>query len=480
MNATSHSSSVTEHYADFSNAVHGAFARLANLRARAAARTLEEDPLILEALAELECAHEELHTAAEELHSQVDALQVTRSALDVEKLRYRELFESAPDAYIATDANGSIEECNIRACELLNINAAFVRRKPISLFIFEHDRSALRDALGTLSHACGENVLLELRVVPRQAPGPRWVSASISRAPGAFGQPHSLRWLLRDVTVAKESAERDEVLKATLAQEVRERTSELEATKQLLQHYLEQEREARALAEQALSQRDRLLATVAHELRTPLNAISGWNQLLVLESTSLSLRERIYTIISRNVDRMTRLIEDLVDHERAERGSLKIERQLIDLMPLLDSALEDHTLAAEIKGVKLTLSAHCEHAFVVGDALRLQQALNNLLGNAFKFTAPGGTVHMDLSCTERDIVITVSDSGRGIASEDLEKVFHAFVQVSGAPSSPGLGLGLSIARHLVKLHGGALTAHSPGLGHGCTFSIVLPVASPET
>jgi signal transduction histidine kinase len=147
------------------------------------------------------------------------------------------------------------------------------------------------------------------------------------------------------------------------------------------------------------------------------------------------------------------------------------------MLSLLNTVLEDHALSAEIKGLQLSFATQVENARVVGDATRLQQVLNNLLGNALKFTPNGGAIRVELSCPGSAVEIRVIDSGRGMSADELPKVFAAFVQLGTRAGNPGLGLGLSIARHLVKLHGGTLTAHSAGPGRGAKFALRLPLAA---
>jgi signal transduction histidine kinase len=230
-------------------------------------------------------------------------------------------------------------------------------------------------------------------------------------------------------------------------------------------------------AQNANRAKDEFLATLSHEIRTPLNAILGWIEVLrrkrVDEVTSVRAMEAIH----RNAKVQADLIEDMLDVSRIITGRLRLEFRLVEIETAIEAALDAVRPAAEAKGVRLECTVEPVGARISGDAHRLQQIVWNLLSNAVKFTPLGGHVRVSLHRDDLNLRLTVSDSGRGIDPQFLPFVFERFRQAEAATSRKygGLGLGLSIARHLVELHGGTIEAASEGEGKGATFTVSLPV-----
>jgi PAS domain S-box-containing protein len=222
------------------------------------------------------------------------------------------------------------------------------------------------------------------------------------------------------------------------------------------------------------------LATLSHELRTPLNAMLGWTRLLRMGKLNAAAAARALETIERNAHMQEQLIADILDVSRIVTGKLRIELRPIDLTPIVEAALDAVKPAAEAKGIHLDGDAEFSGT-VLGDPDRLQQVVWNLLANAIKFTPAGGHVSIAVSHVGQSAVITVSDSGEGIAPELLPFVFDRFRQGDGSVTRPhgGLGLGLSIVRHIVELHGGKVQAKSAGLGQGSSFSVHLPVRATQ-
>ncbi len=241
---------------------------------------------------------------------------------------------------------------------------------------------------------------------------------------------------------------------------------------------LEAERIARGEAERASRVKDEFVAMVSHELRTPLNAILGWTQLMRTGRQDQALLERGLDIISRNTRAQAQLIADLLDISRIVSGKLRLETQSVDLRTLLDDAIEAVASDAEAKGIAINRLAHDTIGTVAGDAARLQQAIWNLLSNAIKFTPAGGRIEVSLTQEAETVEISVRDTGVGIRPDVLPQVFDRFHQADQSITRRfgGLGLGLSIVKHLVELHGGSVQAESPGEGEGATFLIRLPIA----
>ncbi|HWK12321.1 MAG TPA: hybrid sensor histidine kinase/response regulator, partial [Vicinamibacterales bacterium] len=264
------------------------------------------------------------------------------------------------------------------------------------------------------------------------------------------GMPARMLGVSRDITAEREAAqEREQLLKnADQAREEAERQSRL---------------------------KDEFLATLSHELRTPMNAILGW--LSILEAGKpLKDVYSVLSVIRRNAEIQATLIDDLLDMNRLLAGDMRIEVETVDLGRLVQATLQALQPAADRKGVQLIASVASAATSITGDSRRLQQVLWNLLNNAIKFTNGGGRVEIRIERIVDSVQITVQDNGQGITPEFLPHVFERFRQQdpSATRAAFGLGLGLSIAKHLVELHGGRITAASDGSGCGATFIVDLP------
>ncbi|MDZ8094843.1 MAG: PAS domain S-box protein [Nostoc sp. DedQUE05] len=251
--------------------------------------------------------------------------------------------------------------------------------------------------------------------------------------------------------------------------------SDRKQAEQEREELLKREQAARADAETANRMKDEFLATLSHELRTPLNAILGWTQLLITRNFDRATTGRALETIERNTRSLTQLIEDVLDVSRIIRGTLHLKREQVELVSLVEAAIDTVYPAAQAKEISIKCKFDPKVEIVVGDANRLQQVVWNLLSNAVKFTPKGGRVDVQLECIESYVQIRVSDTGAGIAAEFLPHVFERFRQAdsSSTRSHGGLGLGLAIVRHLVELHGGTVLAESPGIGQGATFVVSL-------
>jgi CheY-like chemotaxis protein/nitrogen-specific signal transduction histidine kinase len=230
---------------------------------------------------------------------------------------------------------------------------------------------------------------------------------------------------------------------------------------------LEREHQARLQAQAANRAKDEFLATLSHELRTPLNAILGWARLLSTGQLDAATSKRAIEIIDRNSQLQARLIEDLLDISRIITGKLRLEFRAVELRSVIEGALDAVRPAAEAR-----------RDAILCDPGRLQQVIWNLLSNAIKFTPPDGSVTLTTARSNGNVVITVRDTGMGIDPDFLPHVFDRFRQQDPATtrSHGGLGLGLSIVRHLVELHGGTVDAASDGTGRGARFTVSVPLA----
>lgn len=225
--------------------------------------------------------------------------------------------------------------------------------------------------------------------------------------------------------------------------------------------------------------RDEFIATVSHELRNPLNAISGWTRLLQEGTLPADRRTHALEVIARNVAEQTQLVEDLLDVSRMASGKLSLEVETVDMVALVESTLESVRLAVEAKEIRLRRILDSHATPVMGDSLRLRQVLTNLLNNAVKFTPKGGSITVVLARVSSDMELCVIDSGRGISAEFLPQVFELFRQQDSGMNrrSQGLGLGLTLVKRVVELHGGSVLAESEGEGKGSTFRVRLPMSA---
>lgn len=243
------------------------------------------------------------------------------------------------------------------------------------------------------------------------------------------------------------------------------------------QSLLEAERAARVAAERISLMKDEFLATLSHELRTPLNAILGWAQVLELDtSASRSVLDGV-AIIKRNAKAQAQLIEDLLDMSRIISGKIRLDVQKVDPHEIVKGVIETVRHSAEVKQIRLQAMLDSVAGPVWGDPNRLQQCVWNLLSNAIKFTPKGGLVRVSLARVNSHIELSVSDTGQGIEPEFLPHVFEKFRQADSSTTRThgGLGLGLSIVRSLIELHGGNVRVSSAGKDKGSTFFLDLPL-----
>ena len=236
-----------------------------------------------------------------------------------------------------------------------------------------------------------------------------------------------------------------------------------------------EQKELRRAADEASQAKDHFLAMLSHELRTPLNAVLGYIDMLRNKVLPENQRERAIEIVARNAELLTRLVNDVLDTSRIVTGKLRMELQECDVSEVVTEVVESVRETANAKRVALN-SEVTPHLYVNGDRDRLRQTLWNLLSNALKFTPAGGRVDVAVQAVGSSVSLTVRDTGAGLDAESLPYVFHRFwqAQSGGNHQSGGLGLGLALARHIVELHGGSISAKSPGVGQGSTFEIQLP------
>ncbi len=265
----------------------------------------------------------------------------------------------------------------------------------------------------------------------------------------------------------------------TIIEDVTERVAreaELQAQLEDRSRLLSNEKLARNEAERANRLKDEFLATISHELRNPLNAIMGWAHMMRLGKLTPANVERAVETIYRNAKSQSQLVADLLDVSRIISGKLRLDVRTVDLLYIVNAAIDSIRPAAEAKSIRLQTILDPSAGPISGDADRLQQIVWNLLTNAVKFTPKGGRIQVRVQRVESHVDVVVSDSGIGISKDFLPHVFDRFRQADASTTRihGGLGLGLSIVHQLVDLHGGSVSVQSDGEGKGATFTISLP------
>jgi CheY-like chemotaxis protein len=250
---------------------------------------------------------------------------------------------------------------------------------------------------------------------------------------------------------------------------------------QQLRDLLDSERTARIEAERSGRLKDEFLEALGHELRAPLNAILGWSRLMELGRLGEEETRSGGQTIARNARALAHIVDDLLDLSAVSTGKIRVEPEETDICQIVEAALDILQPSAAGKGVILEKHLATLECLVFGDPQRLQQVVWHLLSNAIKFTPRGGRAKVTVRTVGGQCQIVVSDTGAGIAGELLPYVFDRFWRAE-APDEhrySGLGLGLSLAKRLVELHGGRVTADSPGLNRGATFTVLLPRVAPR-
>ncbi|MBO0351464.1 response regulator [Phormidium pseudopriestleyi FRX01] len=223
--------------------------------------------------------------------------------------------------------------------------------------------------------------------------------------------------------------------------------------------------------------KDEFLSIVSHELRTPLNSILGWTQLLLTRKMNEPTKTKALETIERNAKQQVNLINDILDVSRIIRGKIRLQLRPVNLIPLVEAALDTMLPTAEAKGIQIDFNFDPAIALISGDSDRLQQVAWNLLSNAVKFTPAGGKISVAIAQTDSYITLQVQDTGIGINPDFLPYIFEGFRQADSSTTRAygGLGLGLTIVRHLVELHGGKVQALSEGEGQGATLIVQFPI-----
>jgi PAS domain S-box-containing protein len=372
-------------------------------------------------------------------------------ALRTSEIRYRRLFEAARDGILILNAfTLKITDVNPFMTELLGYSRdEFLGRELWEIGLF-HDKEASQGAFRELQ----ETGYMRYEDLPLQT-------------------RHGAR---REVEFVSNVYEEDthQVIQCNIRDITDRKRAEKE--RRLL---LESTQAARAEADIANGVKDEFLATLSHELRTPLTSILGWSEMLTAGNLDDATSKRALEIIVRNARAQRKLIDDLLDISRIITGKIRLDVRAVELAPLIEAIVDGMRPAADARGIHLKMALDPGTSPISGDPDRLQQIIWNLLSNGIKFTPKGGSVEVRLERIRSHMEITISDTGQGIAPEFLLHVFERFRQSDSSTTRRhgGLGLGLSIVSQLVELHGGTVTAQSPGEGKGTIFTVALPLLS---
>jgi PAS domain S-box-containing protein len=418
---------------------------------------------------ELLVAFEALSIAQEELRAQQETILEAHRQLEVQRNRYRTLFDFAPDPYLVTDGSGVIEEANAGAAALIGVPGKLLEGKLLVSFVEQNARSEFRAHLSGLLRAPRiDKWMIEVkgrdgRILPVEVT----VSTLETRDDGQI----SLCWLLHDMSVRRQTEDSMHALNRSLNARVAQRTRELELA-------LAGEQAARKEAESANRIKSELFARLSHEFRTPLHAVSGYLEILQQDIHGALTEEQRRDVerIHQAQEHLMALVNMILDFAKLEGGPIELSMAEIPIEETLVGAEALVQPQFAKKGITYTHHAGDRSLSVFADREKVQQIIVNLLANAMKFTAPGGAVDLDWRVEEETLLVRVRDTGSGIPNDKIEQIFEPFVQLRGPGSLPtgGTGLGLPISRDLARAMGGDVTATSK-LGAGSVFALTLPL-----
>lgn len=361
--------------------------------------------------------------------------------------RFRDTFEQAAVGMAEVSIDGRFLQANQRLCDIVGYTREQLQQLRFQDITWHEDRAA--DLVTAQRMLAGElsRGVLDKRYVRRDG-SLVWVTITASLVRSPSGAPYYFVAVVQDITDRKRAQ------------------ADVEA--------------ARAQAEEANRLKDEFIATLSHELRTPLNAMLGWTHLLKSGLLPPDQHAKAVETIERNARAQARLLADILDVSRIVTGKLTLERHPTPLAPVVDRVIEDMRLTVMEKRLDVTFTRGEREAVVLGEPARLQQVVWNLVSNAVKFTPAGGRIELTLAVNGAEVTLAVRDTGAGIAADFLPLVFDRFRQADASSSRrhAGLGLGLAIVKHLVELHGGTVTAESPGPDRGAVFTVRLPLVAP--
>ncbi|MGR8934511.1 MAG: response regulator [Gammaproteobacteria bacterium] len=411
---------------------HVAELRAANVETRAsrrAALNLMEDALL---------ARRELEDSNNRLRAEIAERKQVEEALRKSEADYRSLFEAAGVGNVEIEIDsGRFLRANRKFCELTGYSAAELLEDMIfPQLIHPDDREANLTAMMAFMRGAMPAYEFEKRYVCKYG-AVIWVHVACALVCDAEGRPVRIIGVVQDITERKTMEE--------------------------------------ALID-ADRRKDEFLAMLAHELRNPLAPIRNAVQLLQLQGADMAQRHRVRDILERNVDYMVRLIDDLLDVSRITLGKVSLRKERVELTTVMERAVETCRPFLDARRHTLNLRLPCRSVPLLGDPVRLAQIFANLLNNAAKYTAEGGRIEFTADIEEKSAVLRVQDNGIGIRADLLPQIFDLFRQDERGldRSQGGLGIGLTLVKSLVELHGGTVAAHSDGLEQGAVFTVRLP------
>ena len=372
-------------------------------------------------------------------------------ALRASEEQFASLFNQSTGGIAQTDLTGQFMLVNDRFCQIVARSREELLGLRMQDITHPEDLPGNLDQFQALAEGRGPNFVIEKRYV-RPDESTVWVHNDVAAIRDADGKVRNITAAVTDIDYVKQG--------------------EIE-----LQAAVVREKEARATAETANRLKDEFLAIVSHEVRTPLNAITGWAHLLRGGKLNPEQTVKALDTIERNTALQVRIINELLDTSRIISGKLKLDAKPVELASVIEAAVEVVQAAAEAKSIQLETQLDFRDGLVLGDAERLQQVVWNLLSNAIKFTPKGGRVRIRLERQDTSVAVAVEDTGEGIEPGFLPHAFDRFRQAdsSSTRAQGGLGLGLSIVRNLIEMHGGSVRAASRGKGQGATFTVILPL-----
>lgn len=396
---------------------------------------------LTEAKETLSQTREELQVAIEELKAQNEELSAANQSIEVERQRYRELFEFAPNGYLVTNCNGVIQEANHTAATLLNIEQKSLLGKPLRVFVAQEERQFFSMQLDQLRQYSAGIPEWELRLQPRQdEPFPGLISMSEVR--DSQNKLLGWRWLLRDLTEHKQAEKTQRELKK----------------------------------EQELSElRSRFIQTVSHEYRTPLNVILNSAQILErsIQASDNPRTALFFEKIKSSVEYMNQILEEVLVLRKADTEKLEVNPTLVDLDQFCRNLAEQQQLSDGAER-EINFTSLGDSSSVICDAKLLHHILSNLLSNALKYSPEGSTIDFELTLQAAQVTFQIRDQGCGILPEEQSRVLEPFYRGTNIGKVRGTGLGLTIAKKAVDALKGDISLESE-VGVGTSFTVTVPV-----
>lgn len=424
---------------NFTGQIEQARIRLDQMQQLAHEFSFPAPDLLEQVFGELSMALEELHVVTEELQEQNQQLLSTREQVEVERERYQQLFEEAPDPYLVTNVFGVIEDANAAAELLFNLRRPFLRNKPLVVFVGVEERSAFRNQLDQL-RTVGTIREWEVQMLPRDRPS--FPSAiSVCTIQDSHGNPMGFRWLIRNITDLKEA---------------------------------EKNRQELAIQRELHLVKSRFIEILSHEFRTPLNTIHLCTQILERYSDGIkqSKRTPVFEKIRRSIKQMTLLLDDILIFNEDKDAYLMHSSQF-DLQQFCLNVIEEYKRLYNPGDRSINFQIVGEYHSVCINTKSLTQIIRNILSNCFKFTPEASEIDWVVQCDKTQLIFIFHDRGIGIPTEDIPKLFEIFYRASNVGHIPGAGLGLAIVKKSVDLLGGTIAVEST-VGVGTTVTVTLP------